>query len=209
MPKVKDISNQKFGRLTALYRLHNTKGRTKWLCICDCGNLTEVITRDLTTGNTKSCGCLHKEGLIERNKYNAKHNKCDTRLYSIWTNMKDRCYNDVAPNYPNYGGRGIAVCSEWKDDFTSFYDWSINNWYKDTLTIDRIDVDGNYEPSNCRWATDKQQARNRRNNRNYSIRGVTHCLMEWCEIYNINYQTVVYRLNHGCNIEKALELELE
>lgn len=122
--------------------------------------------------------------------------------------MRERCYNKHSPNYKNYGGRGVAVCSEWKDNFQAFYEWSANNGYNDKLTIDRIDVNDNYEPNNCRWCNAKQQARNRRNNRNYTINGVTHCLMKWCEIYNLNYQTVIYRLNHNWQIERALELEV-
>ena len=207
MPKFKDITGQKFGRLTALYRLHNTKGRVKWLCVCKCGNLVEVTSHDLQQNNTKSCGCLHTEILVKRNKINATHGQSHARIYRTWTNIRDRCYNNVNPNYNNYGGRGIAVCDEWKDNFQAFYDWSMANGYDDTLTIDRVDNNKGYEPNNCRWATQKQQARNRRSNRNYTINGETYCLSKWCEIYNINYQTAVYRLNHNWTIEKALELE--
>lgn len=207
MPKFKDLTGQKFGRLTALYRLHNTKERTKWLCICDCGNLKEATAHDLTTKNTRSCGCLHKESLTQLNKYKITHDKSDTRLYSIWGKMKNRCYNYNSHNYSNYGKRGIAVCDEWKDDFMAFYKWAVDNGYRDNLTIDRIDVNGNYSPDNCRWATDKQQARNRRSNRCITINGITRCLSEWCEIYNLNYQTIVYRLNHNWAVERALELE--
>ena len=101
MGKVKDITGQKFGRLTALYRLHNTKGRTKWLCVCECGNLTEVTIYDLISGHIKSCGCLRKP-----------HGQCRSRLYCIWENMKSRCYNKDFPRYQDWGGRGIAVCDE-------------------------------------------------------------------------------------------------
>lgn len=136
-----------------------------------------------------------------------KHKKCDTRLYCIFGAVKSRCYNKNNKRYKDYGGRGIAVCDEWKDDFMSFYNWAILNGYNDTLTIDRIDVNGNYEPSNCRWVTPKQQARNRRSNRNYTINGETHCLKEWCEIVGLNYRTVQYRINIlNQNIERALRL---
>lgn len=200
MSKFKDLTGQKFGRLTALYRLHNITGKTKWLCACDCGNLKEVTLSDLKKGNTQSCGCLYKD-------IHTKHKKCDTRLYCIFGAVKSRCYNKNNKRYKDYGGRGIAVCSEWKDNFQAFYDWAINNGYNDSLTIDRIDVNGNYEPSNCRWVTPKQQARNRRSNRNYTIKGETHCLSEWCEILGLNYRTVQYRINIlNQNIERALRL---
>lgn len=189
----KDITGQTFGRLTALHRLHNTKGRTKWLCVCDCGNLTEVLQGHLTSGHTKSCGCSH-----------IKHGKCNARLYNIYDNIKQRCYTKTNPNYKNYGGRGIKVCDEWVNDFQAFYNWAMNNGYNDNLTIDRIDVNGNYEPNNCRWVDRKQQSRNRRSNHNYTIYGITHCLMDWCEIYNVNYGTVQSRLDRGWRIERAL-----
>lgn len=200
--RYKDISGQKFGRLTTLYRLHNTKGRTKWLCVCECGNFAEVCINELQNGDTKSCGCLHKEG------NHKTHNKRHTRLYSIWAEVKKRCYNHNYKQYQDYGGRGIAVCSEWKNDFQAFYDWSMANGYNNTLTIDRIDVNGNYEPNNCRWATPKQQARNKRNNIYFTYNGETHCLMEWCEILGLNFSTIYSRLNlQGKTIEEALELE--
>lgn len=204
--KVKDITGQQFGRLTVLYRLHNNhKKDAYWLCVCDCGNLKEVRLDHLQNGNSKSCGCLAKEITSKRS---VKHKQCNTRLYKIWGSMKRRCYNVKDKRYTDYGGRGIAVCSEWRNDFMSFYNWSMANGYNDNLTIDRIDVNGNYEPSNCRWATHKQQARNRRNNKLYTLNGVTKCLAEWCEILGLNYHTINVRINvHNWSIEKALELE--
>ena len=205
--KVKDITGQKFGRLTALYRLHNYhKKDAHWLCVCKCGNLKEIRLDHLQNGNTQSCECLAKEATSKRS---LKHKRCNTRLYHIWTSMKRRCYNKTAKEYKYYGARGIAVCSEWKDDFMSFYTWSIANGYNDNLTIDRIDVNGDYEPNNCRWATPKQQARNRRNNRTFTYNGETRCLSEWCEILGLNYHTISVRINlHKWSIEKALELEV-
>lgn len=195
---VKDLTGKKFGRLKVLYKLHNYhKQKTYYLCVCDCGSLTEVRGTSLSRGDSKSCGCLAKE-----NK--TKHNKTNTRLYKIWLGMKRRCDYIKHKRYKDYGGRGIVVCDEWKDDFMKFHDWAISNGYNDNLTIDRIDVNGNYEPNNCRWITNKQQARNRRSNRNCTINGVTRCLMEWCEIYKLNYWTVVERLNRDWSIEKAL-----
>ena len=197
--KFKDLTGQKFGRLKVIYKLHNYhKPKTYYLCVCECGNLTEVRGSSLSRGDSKSCGC---------NRGNSKHNKTNTRLYRIWQSMKRRCDYIKHKRYKDYGGRGVAVCSEWKDDFMSFYDWSMANGYGDNLTIDRIDVNGNYEPNNCRWITKKQQNRNRRSNRIYTIYGITHCLMDWCEICKLNYWTVIKRLNRGWHIEKALEID--
>lgn len=204
--KVVDITGQKFGRLTVLDKLHNYhKKDTYWLCVCECGNLKEVTSSHLTTGKTKSCGCLRKENSGNRLRI---HGKCNTRLHSIWQNMKNRCYHKKSNRYKYYGARGIAVCSEWKDDFMNFYDWSMANGYADNLTIDRIDVNGNYEPNNCRWVDYKTQSRNRRSVKRVTINNETHCLSEWCEILDIKYNTVQTRIyNRGWSIEKALELE--
>lgn len=203
--KFKELTGQKFGRLTALYRLHNLKGNTKWLCICDCGNLIEVTIQDLKSRNTKSCGCLRKDMAINRN---IRHGKRHTRLYRVYSNIKGRCYNVNNKRYHDYGSRGITMCDEWKNNFMSFYDWSMNNGYKDTLTIDRIDVNGNYEPNNCRWVDYKTQNRNKRNNRCIVINGESHCLSEWCEILGLNLNTVRSRIyNRKWTIERALGLE--
>lgn len=122
--------------------------------------------------------------------------------------MKDRCYNINSKDYKNYGRRDIAVCSEWKDDFMTFYDWSIHNGYDDTLTIDRIDNNKGYEPSNCRWVDMKTQQRNKRNNKYFTYDGETHCITEWCEILGLNYNTVMTRINkYKYPIKRALQLE--
>lgn len=135
---------------------------------------------------------------------NYKHGLRKTRLFSIWANMKTRCINPRSTHYNRYGGRGITVCDEWRDNFQSFYEWAMANGYKDDLTIDRIDNNGNYEPSNCRWTTSKEQARNTSRNVLITIDGETKSLMSWCEKYNINYKTVRDRLKRGWTIEKSL-----
>lgn len=199
--KTRDLTGQKFGKLTALYQLHNyhAKGNNYWLCVCDCGNLTEVRCTSLTGGRTKSCGC---------GKRCYSHGKTNTRLYRIFQAMKNRCYNKHIINYKYYGGRGIAVCSKWVNNFQAFYDWSINNGYDDNLTIDRIDNNKGYSPDNCRWVDAKTQSRNRRHLKQYTINGVTYCLSEWCEILGLKFSKVRNRIyTYGWSIERALELE--
>lgn len=197
-----DITGQKFCRLTALYRLHDYhKKQTYWLCVCDCGNLKEVYLGNLRNGKVKSCGCLHDTQAIT-------HGKTSTRLYKIYTNMKARCYNKKTSYYKNYGARGIKVCDEWLTNFINFYDWANDNGYQDGLTINRIDNNGNYKPDNCEWVDMKTQQRHKRNNKTYTINGETHCLKEWCEILNLNYDNVWARINrYNWSIETALELE--
>lgn len=206
MGKIKDRTGQKFGRLTALYRLHNYhKQGTYWLCVCDCGNIAEVKSSKLGIGHTKSCGCLQKETV---SKLNVKHKKANTRLYKLFIDMKKRCYNQNSKSYKYYGERGVIICDEWLNDFMVFHDWSISHGYKDNFTIDRIDVNGNYEPNNCRWVDMKTQNRNSRHNRNYTINGETHCLSEWCEKLNLKYKNIIQRINkYGWSINEALELK--
>ena len=155
-PNAIDLTGQRFGKLVVLEEAgRNMDGSVVWLCRCDCGKVTREIGTRMRNGYTRSCGCGHvKHGYSFRGK------KC--RLYSIWANMKTRCYNKKNKNYKNYGGRGIKICNDWPMDFPAFYDWAITNGYSDSLTIDRINNDGNYEPSNCRWATAKEQRHNQR-----------------------------------------------
>ena len=160
---MKNITGQKFGRLTALERVgKNSCGHSIWRCQCECGRTTEVVLHSLTCGKTRSCGCLDYEAHITHPNRRT-HRACGTRLYRIWKKMKSRCHNPNDPDYQHwYGSKGVCVCSEWFYNFWIFRNWSILHGYKDNLTIDRINPCGNYEPSNCRWATALEQARNKR-----------------------------------------------
>lgn len=133
-----------------------------------------------------------------------KNNKSKERLYRIYYDMKTRCYNSKRKTYKYYGGKGIKICDEWLNDFLKFYDWSINNGYKNNLTIDRIDVNKDYEPNNCRWIIMKEQFHNRTDNVYFIVNGKKRCLAELCEEYNMPYQTVRKRLERGNNILEAL-----
>lgn len=182
-----DLSGRKFGRLTVVSLAEKRKGFYYWNCKCECGNEVVIKAGYLTNGDTKSCGCLYKERSSSK-----KHGYRRTRLYGIWCAIKTRCCNNKFKEYHNYGGRGIAICEEWKDNFQVFYDWAMANGYAENLTIDRFDNDGNYEPSNCRWITTKQNSRNRSNNVFLTVNGETKCVAEWCEVIPIKSSTAYW-----------------
>lgn len=157
---IKEIQGLKFGRLTVLRKLPERRyKKVMWECICECGKIVVAATGHLTSGHTKSCGCYVKDRNIE---IHTTHGETHTRLYSIWLSMKNRCNNPKNKAYFYYGGKGVSVCEEWENSFESFRDWAKGNGYKSDLTLDRINPDGNYEPSNCRWATWHEQRMNQR-----------------------------------------------
>jgi hypothetical protein len=202
-----DLTGKRFGRLTCIRRVgRDAQRRSLWLCECECGNQRVILLSSLTGGKTKSCGCLAIEKSIDRvSKHflSIDENGKTPRLYRIWRNMKSRCYNPNTPKYKNHGGRGIKVCDEWQE-YLPFHNWAMNNGYSDGLTIERIDNDGDYEPSNCKWATCKEQNLNKRDNRLITYECKTKSLAEWAESLGIKYSTLRCRLDdYSWSIEKA------
>lgn len=201
-PKVEDISGKRFGRLTAIKYIGKSKGKqTLWECKCDCGNIAIVHHQNLKSGHTSSCGCYNSEVASEREK---EHGQSGTRLYNIWHDMIYRCYNGNHRSYKDYGGKGIIVCNEWKDDFEAFRNWAIENGYKENLSIDRIDTNKNYCPENCRWATNIQQANNTSRNLIFTVDGYTDTLDNLCRKYDIPYSLAHSRVYRNWDIKKAL-----
>lgn len=203
MPKFIDLTGQRFGRLVAIKRATNIKKRTMWECKCDCGRTKVVDAHSLRLGHTKSCGCL---GLEMLEKGRTKHGLYKTKLYGHFEKMIDRCENKNHNNYKNYGGRGIAICDEWRHNFKAFYDWSMTNGFREGLSIDRIDNDKGYSPDNCRWATQKEQMNNIRNNRRITYSGKTHTLSEWSEITGIGKSCLNSRIQDGWETDELLTI---
>lgn len=194
--RIIELPGKKVGNLIVLKETEKDKnGHSRFLCRCDCGNEIIVLSTNLIRNHTRSCGC--KKGYYITNKKTKHGMSHNSRLYRIYVKMKCRCYNSANPSYKNYGGRGIKIFDKWLDEengFMNFYEWAINNGYQDNLSIDRIDNNGNYEPSNCRWATDFEQANNKRNNHYITYKGETHTVAEWSRIIGIGYSSMQRRL---------------
>lgn len=205
MTKLIDLTGQKFGKLTVIEYV----GDSKWLCRCECGDYKIVRGKSLRNGSCKSCGCLIKEFNIKRN---TTHNLSRTRLYRVYAHIKERCINKNCRDYKNYGGRGITICNEWLNDFMNFYDWAYDNGYNENAkkfecTIDRIDANGNYEPKNCRWVNQYIQNKNTRRNLIIEYKNEVHCLKDWCDILNLDYKKILQRIRKNkWSIEKAFTI---
>ena len=196
MSKLKDLTGQRFGRLTVIERAENKGRRVRWKCKCDCGN-TKIVTADsLLQANTQSCGCLHNEQIVERN---FKHGKGHTTIYENWKAMKSRCLNPNNSKFKDYGGRGITIYPEWIHDFQAFYDYvsKLEHFGEKGYTLDRINNNGNYEPNNLRWADGKIQHRNKRTNVIVEYNGEKMILNDAAIKSGINRKTLSHRLKRG------------
>ena len=195
---------KRFGMLVVI-GLEHKKRAWYWKCRCDCGNEITTLAGNVKQGLSKSCGCVRREKAKTRM---TKHGYGGTRIYQTWQNMKQRCYNPNNGWYPEWGGRGICVCDEWVNNPSAFVEWANANGYEDGLTIERIDVNGNYEPSNCRWIPNEEQAWNRRNSRLITYRGETKCLSEWCKVLGVDERAVRARLNRGMDFGVAVTMPI-
>lgn len=199
--RLQNIVGNRYGMLVVVNREVSGKGgNTRWLCKCDCGNTTIVYSSSLKRGYTKSCGC---------NTYNNRGNelkKENRLLYGVWKAMRWRCYGKPK-NYMDYGGRGIKLCKEWHDSFDAFCKWSLENGYKEGLTIDRIDNNGIYSPDNCRWTDRKTQARNRRSSIIIKYNGEEKTLPDWCDALNLPYERIIAR--YKTMRTKSIEIDTE
>lgn len=213
MGKYRDLTGQQFGRLTVLRRVLKGEGKTAtqkgvfWECQCCCGNIVEEPTYNLTSGIVVSCGCYHSE---VSKRVNLKHGRTDSRLYYVWSSMKSRCTNPNVPSFRTYGGRGIHLCDEWNNDFAAFERWAIDHGYDENAprgkcSVDRIDPNGNYEPSNCRIITMLEQSNNRRTNRFLEYNGQRHTVAEWSRITGIKQAKIRRRIDvQHWSVERAL-----
>lgn len=186
-----DLTGKKFGKLTAISYDHMRGTRSYWKCACECGGVRIVGADHLKRGEIVDCGCITRK---KKPPLHVKHGMSNTRLYKIWALMKGRCYNEARKEYPRYGGRGIKVCEEWMT-FGAFMRWAVNSGYSSTLTLDRINNDGDYTPSNCRWITKKEQAFNKSTNRYISYNGQRKTITQWASESNIPYYVLKKRID--------------
>ena len=200
-----ELVGKTYGKVTVIKFDHSTKGRIYYVCKCGyCGN--EFITRkdSIVNGHASSCGCV-RDNWMHSGNLNRKHGLSEDRAYWLWTKVKSRCYNPNTREYKNYGGRGIKMCEEWLDP-KNFIEWAYSHGYdknapKGQCTLDRIDVNGNYEPSNCQFITNLEQQNNRRDCRKYEYKGEVHTIAEWARIYNIPYPSMALILKSGKTLD--------
>ena len=197
--RIKISPNTKINKLTILSYDYEKK---KYKCKCECGNITFVSGEKILSGHTKSCGCYRKD----YGKNNIKHGLYKNRIYFEWKNMLYRCYKDKYPYFKYYGGRGIKVCKDWINDVYNFASWATDNGYNDELTLDRIDVNGNYCPENCRWVDYKQQARNKTTNIKIMFQGKLIGMSEVAEILGIKYSRFVWRYKSGKTFDEIVSM---
>lgn len=199
-----DLTGQVFGRLTVLERVKSTSTNYAiWMCKCSCGKTKIVRSCHLRSGTTTSCGCYQKE---IASKVNSTHNSSKTRIYNEWSHMKKRCYWKNYKGRKYYADKGIEVCDEWKNSFETFKNWALNNGYSDDLTLDRIDINKNYEPGNCRWTNKFVQSNNRSINRIVEYHGEKGVYEGMCRKLNVNQTTIRSRMKKGYSFEDAVDM---
>lgn len=196
-----NLVGHRYGRLTVLRYSHTLKEASWWVCVCDCGNEKTIRSNSLRTNNTTSCGCLHKEKLVENS---TKHGFSKERLYRTWIDIKSRCFSPNTGYYSEYGGRGITMCAEWREDFVAFREWAMSNGYRDDLTIERLDVDGGYAPHNCTWIPMSSQSINRRATRFVDFRDLTMTAIEFSKAFQINHHAVLRGINRGWTADRII-----
>jgi hypothetical protein len=196
MGKLIDLTGQRFGKLVVVRKSEERSkidNNIQWDCLCDCGKIIKVITYSLTSGHTKSCGCIK-----------LKHGRYNTKEYESWISMKSRCINKRDMAYNRYGGAGIIVCDRWINSFENFY--KDMGCRPEGMTLDRIDNKGNYELENCKWSTPYEQARNRKSTIYVTLHNKRECILDLCNSLNIDNGTVYVRLKNGWSIACALWL---
>ena len=190
-----DLLGKRFGRLTVIERMPNNKRhQAVWKCLCDCGKEVIVASGHLRSGHSQSCGCLAHERAAD---YHRTHDMKGTKLFRVYHTMKGRCCNPTDHKYPSYGGRGIKICSEWLSNPKSFFEWALANGYKEGLSIDRINNEGDYCPENCRWVDSYTQANNKRNNHIYEYYGNKLTIAEWAKLLDLSYSAIKSRIKRG------------
>lgn len=199
MGKFVDLTSIRVGRLTILHRGKNISKQPSWVCLCDCGNELQVVASSLKSARTRSCGCLRAE--ISK-KTMTTHGMTNSSEYSIWSAMKKRCFDVNNQDYKNYGGRGITVCDRWVNSFANFY--ADLGAKPDGYSLDRIDVNGNYEPSNCKWSSLEEQANNKTNSVKYTLNGETLTITQWSKKSGLKVASLRKRLTQGMELSRAL-----
>lgn len=202
--KIKDLSGKRFGMITVLSEYIIKEKRVYWYCKCDCGKIFLRRSDIIQRSDVKSCGCYQK---INNKVIGTKHGDGSkkskyNRLYHCWQSMKDRCYNSNNPQFKDWGGRGIIVCDEWVSDYVNFKEWALSKGYSDNLTLDRIKVNGNYSPNNCKWSTKAEQNKNTRKCKHILYNGKDYTIPELALLLNISDDTVRYWL-----IEKGKDID--
>ena len=216
MVKRKNLTGLVFGRLTVIEYSYTKKNHGYWKCKCSCGTISHIAATSLISGKSTTCGCGRREKVSEWiTKRNTKHGLSKrseakkNKLSMIWSSMKARCYCETNKAYKNYGGRGISICNEWKNDLKSFHDWSIENGYIEGLTIERIDNDGNYKPSNCAWIPFSEQCNNKRSSIRINDNGVIKTIIQASIDHNLTYTCLIQRLRKGLGHFEALNTPIK